>query len=217
MIAAEEVQSEAGILERVFVQDRRDGRVNIIRSQTGRIRDDGDDLPRWFLFEDGTSYQIDVDGNVDRASDFKSLYYRAATLDEATAATKRRARSTRFLSTSTAPKEIAEFQWRIVVPMVSLVLGLIGIPLGRTRPGQTPYARLIVAVVVYAAVFNLAQIVRIAVESEQIPRFPGVYIVPVGIAAIFLMAQRIPEDPCRHSDPFRCTHSRESSRNGSRR
>ena len=186
VIAAQEVRPDSGILEGVFVQNRSGGTVNVIRSRTGRIRDDGEHLPLWFLFEDGTSYQIDPAGKLDRTSDFRRLFYRASHLEERSPATKRRARPTRYLSASTAPKEVAEFQWRIVVPALSFLLGLIGIQLGRTAPGRTPYVRFIIAIVVYAVVFNLAQIVRIAVENQQISTLPGVYTVPFGIALVCL-------------------------------
>lgn len=196
VIAAEEIRPEAGILSRVFVQNRSSGTINVIRSHTGSIQDDRDvgtmDPGRWFLFEDGTSYQIDTAGKVDRTSNFERLYYRAPAPPETSPTSKRRARSTAFLSKSTNSKEIAEFQWRLSIPLVSLLLALIGIELGRTAPGQTPYARLIVAVITYAVTFNLTQIVRIAVENQQIPVFPGVYAVPVLIAGTYLAMRKIP-------------------------
>ncbi len=80
----------------------------------------------------------------------------------------------------------------MTVPLVAFLIGLVGIQLGRTQPGRTPYTRLTIAVVVYAVVFNAAQVVRIAIENQQIPVYPGMYSVPAVVAIALVLMSRIP-------------------------
>ncbi|MCZ6887289.1 MAG: LPS export ABC transporter permease LptF [Gammaproteobacteria bacterium] len=192
VITAARVRAEDGELQEVFAQNRAAGTINVVRAKRGRIQPERTASGHWFLFEDGTSYQIDLAGRQDRTSRFGRFYYRAPPAAQTSPAEKRRARSTRLLSKSEKVKEIAEFQWRMTVPLVAFLIGLVGIQLGRTQPGRTPYTRLTIAVVVYAVVFNAAQVVRIAIENQQIPIYPGMYSVPAAVAIGLVLMSRIP-------------------------
>ena len=47
---------------------------------------------------------------------------------------RRKAETTLTLSESTAPKDIAEYQWRITTPVGTILLALIAVPLARSAP-----------------------------------------------------------------------------------
>jgi lipopolysaccharide export system permease protein len=93
----------------------------------------------------------------------------------ATAVTKRRARSTAELAGLSGSKQVAEYQWRFVMPLIALFMALTAIELARVKPRQSPYPRYMVALVVYAMTFAGANIAMSAVENESLPRIPGVY------------------------------------------
>ena len=78
------------------------------------------------------------------------------------------------------------------MPIISFLVALMAIELGRLRPRQSPYARFTVAIVIYALVFNLSSITTSAVENGLLPRYPGVYTAPLVMLAFYFVLRRIP-------------------------
>ena len=62
----------------------------------------------------------------------------------------------------------AEFQWRMSTPISALLLALAAIPLSRTRPRQGRFARILLAVGIYAIYFNLLDVSRSWVEQGSL-------------------------------------------------
>ena len=69
------------------------------------------------------------------------------------------------LSQSSDPEDRAELQWRISTPLSALLLTLLAIPLSRSRPRQGRYARMLLALAIYAVYFNLLDVSRTWVEQ----------------------------------------------------
>ena len=86
------------------------------------------------------------------------------------------------LGTSTDPEDRAEYQWRISTPISTLLLALLAIPLSRSKPRHGRYAKLIVALLVYAAYYNLMGISRTWVEQQSssniwwVPALLGIFV-----------------------------------------
>ncbi len=84
--------------------------------------------------------------------------------------------STNSLRKSSDPVAQAEFQWRMSTPVSALLLTLAAIPLSRSRPRQGRYAKMLLALGIYAVYFNLLDVSRSWVEqgnSEYIWWVPG--------------------------------------------
>ena len=73
--------------------------------------------------------------------------------------------TTGTLIQSSSPQEQAEFQWRISTSLSTLLLALAAIPLSRSRPRQGRYAKMLVALGIYAIYFNLLDVSRSWVEQ----------------------------------------------------
>ena len=69
------------------------------------------------------------------------------------------------LSQSSDNVDRAEFQWRLSTPVSALLLALAAIPLSRSRPRQGRYAKMLLALVIYAVYFNLLDVSRSWVEQ----------------------------------------------------
>jgi len=65
------------------------------------------------------------------------------------------AASTAYLASSTSPADIAEIQWRLSTFWSTLLLGMLGVPLSRSRPRQHRYAKLGIALLIYAGYYLL--------------------------------------------------------------
>jgi lipopolysaccharide export system permease protein len=174
----------------------------VLRARQGQIGATDDDRRQTLAFIDGTSYEIAApatqmaapdggDGAMDRVTRFERLTYRVHR-PPSDALSKRRALSTAALAGSSAPKDVAEFQWRLCMPIISFLVALMAIELGRLRPRQSPYARFTLAIIVYALVFNLSSITTSAVESGALPPFPGVFTAVLIMLGFYLLLRRMP-------------------------
>lgn len=76
-----------------------------------------------------------------------------------------KAASTQELQRSADPVDMAEFQWRASTPVSTLLLTLAAIPLSRSKPRQGRYARMLLALLIYAVYFNLLDVSRSWVEQ----------------------------------------------------
>jgi len=77
--------------------------------------------------------------------------------------------STNELRQSSDPVDRAEFQWRLSTPVSALLLALAAIPLSRSRPRQGRYAKMLLALGIYAVYFNLLDVSRSWVEQGSSP------------------------------------------------
>lgn len=203
VIQAEEIRREAPNLAGVFARAEPEGKPLVLKARAGQISEMDDDRRQTLTFIDGTSYEIspgpgagaaagaETGAAPDRVTHFERLVYQAQR-PPSDALSKRRARSTWELASATAPKDIAEFQWRLCMPMISFLVALLAIELGRLRPKQSPYARFTVAIVVYALVFNLSSITTSSVENGLLPRYPGVYTAVLVMLAFYFVLRRMP-------------------------
>ena len=92
------------------------------------------------------------------------------------------------LSHATSPQEVAELQWRLSTPVSMLLLALAAIPLSRSRPRQGRYAKMLLAVVIYALYFNLLDVSRSWVEQGSAGH---IWWVP-GLLALLVAGMYIP-------------------------
>lgn len=76
-------------------------------------------------------------------------------------------KSAATIALSQSPDNVdrAEFQWRLSTPISALLLALAAIPLSRSRPRQGRYAKMLLAIVIYAVYFNLLDVSRSWVEQ----------------------------------------------------
>jgi lipopolysaccharide export system permease protein len=76
--------------------------------------------------------------------------------------------STGVLKMSAAFEDRAEYQWRLSTPISALLLALAAIPLSRSRPRQGRYAKMLLALGIYAIYFILLDVSRSWVEQGSI-------------------------------------------------
>ena len=91
-----------------------------------------------------------------------------------------KATSTARLMHSKSAEDRAELQWRLSTGASTVLLALIAVPLGRTRPRGGRYGRILLAVALYAAYFNFIGIARSGVEQGTLQHL---WWAPLGLAA----------------------------------
>lgn len=69
----------------------------------------------------------------------------------------------------------AELQWRLSVPLMALVLGLLAIPLSKVDPRRGKFAKMLPAVILYVIYANMMFVARDWVMSGRVPVWMGMW------------------------------------------
>lgn len=94
-----------------------------------------------------------------------------------------------LLSPTATPRARAEFHYRLGVPLFTLALVLLALPLSRSPPRQSRHGRLIVAVLTYAFGTNLLLLGKAWLGSGQVPLAAGLWWLhlPLFLLAVWLL------------------------------
>jgi lipopolysaccharide export system permease protein len=201
VLYAEGVDRNNKRLRGVYLQsDRGNTSSRVIQAEALYLAEAGEGVLRPVEFENGYAYLLDRFGQKDQILKFGTLqlYFSSG---PPPVSYKRRAEKTLKLAESGKPKEIAEFQWRLSTPLTTILLALLAVPLSRMPARQGRHSKVILAIIVYALLFNLAGVARNWVEQERVGPFPGiwwVYVVPLIVLVILLMQPVRAMRPSRH-------------------
>jgi lipopolysaccharide export system permease protein len=155
VVYAEEV-SGPGVVQKVFLQRRIEGgAVEVVTAVRGEQRDTDDPNMRFFVLHDGRRYEGIPGTSEFRVMEFAEhgIPYRLPSLEDPDL--DPRAMNTANLIASNDPKEIAELHWRIGIPLATIVLAIMAVPLSRSQPRQGRYGRLAIGLLVFIVYFNL--------------------------------------------------------------
>ena len=165
-----------GTVEKVFLQRRADdGRIEVVIAERGEQRDSDDPNTRFFVLFNGRRYE-----GIPGTSNFRvmkfaehGIPYRLPGVEDPEL--EPRAMQTVGLITSSDPAHVAEFHWRIGVPLATLILALIAVPLSRSQPRQGRYGRLAIGLLVFIVYFNLLSAGKAWLEQSTVPGSIGLW------------------------------------------
>ena len=176
----------------VFVESQTPANVRVIRAESGRIYGADATNRQRIELQHGISYVVSETTRSDKTSEFETLVYYASSEPTSDIANKRRSAPTRSLIGAVNPKERAELQWRVCLPVIAFFMTLIAAEIARTLPGASAYPRLLAGIGVYALIFNLAAVGRTWLENDQIGQIPGMLWVPLLTALLFGAVRQLP-------------------------
>jgi lipopolysaccharide export system permease protein len=104
------------------------------------------------------------------------------------------AASTVQLASSDSPADVAELEWRLSTCVSTLLLGVLAVPLSRSRPREHKSAKIGIAILIYAGYYLLCDSLRTWVRSGVIAPLPGLWWGPLSLAAVlfaFLSGPRL--------------------------
>ena len=174
-------------IENVFFQQHRDNQSYVDLATRTSSYFDGSGQ-RYMMMHDGTHYI----GNAGDA-DFKIIKYEDYGIHISKKQVKaRRTEKTKTLSelwVSTEPKDKAELQWRITIPLATIIVAFMALPLSRTDPRSGRYAKLAVALVFYLIYSNLLGVGKTWILQEKVPVWIGtwwVHLIAILVTLILL-------------------------------
>lgn len=150
-------------LEEVFIRTRKKGDLQVITAGSGHMELDARPGYHRLILKNANVYKNVTDGP-DVSAELGSFSLWIPVAAAGPVGYKTKSTSTFALRDSGSTKDLAEFQWRMSTPLSALLLALLAIPLSRSQPRQGRYARMLVAIVIYAVYFNLLDVGRTWVE-----------------------------------------------------
>jgi lipopolysaccharide export system permease protein len=171
-------------LEHVFIRTRIGKELQIVSAQTGD-----------FIEQPGAQYHLlelknarifkRVDDGPDLFARIDHFTMNVTNEQPEPPGYKVKSIATAKLASSGKPKDRAEYQWRISTPITTLLLALLAVPLSRSRPRQGRFARLLFALVIYAAYYNLMGVSETWVKQQVIT---NIWWAPLLLALVVILA-----------------------------
>lgn len=89
---------------------------------------------------------------------------------------------------------VAEFHWRLAIPLAIPIMTLIAVPLARVNVRQGKFAKMLPAVLLYLGYFGLMVAGRKALQDGVIPQYLGMWWIHLSalIMGIFLLGKDRP-------------------------
>jgi len=169
-------------IDSVFFQQQYESRnhVDLAASTESYFNEDG---RRYMIMNDGTHYVGDAGEAVFKIIKYKEYGVHIAD-KQVQAHVSEKSRSMTELWHSTEPKDQAELQWRIALPLATVIVAFMALPLSQTDPRSGRYAKLALALVLYLVYSNLLGIGKTWIVQQKVPLWVGTWWVHL-IAVIF--------------------------------
>ena len=200
----ESMNSEGTNFSKMFVatekKNPKDGKsqLNIITATTGELYHEADGAQRYLGLNDG----FRVEGIVGQDK-FRLMRYQRNDLklqdsetDNSADSVKRAAPTSELLASSDIVQR-AELQWRIGVPVTTLVLILLALPLAKSSPREPRYARLLIALLSWVIYYLAMTFARSWISQGKVTPLIGFWWIqiPTAMIALFLLwrSQQLPK------------------------
>jgi len=198
VIYVEETEDESGKLKNIFIQitertknknknKKNSGNETIISAAAGSQMIDDKTGSRFLVLEKGFRYegQAGVNDYVEIQFDKHGIRL----TDQELLDTRRRhkEKSTQALLDSWKSRDIAEFQWRVSLIFLSVILAVLAVPLSKTSARQGRYTKLAVALLIYIIYTNLLNVSRVWVERAEISSSIGLWWVHVVMLMVTIL------------------------------
>jgi lipopolysaccharide export system permease protein len=164
-----------GTLRRVFVQRNRGNVVEIALAQRAtHSYSEGGDLQIITLY-DGERYE-----GIPGERRFRIVRFAENTIPVRLPALEAGSMAVQGLPTadlmaSTDPDHVAEFHWRLALPIMGVIMAIIAVPLARLRPRQGRYARVGFAILLFFAYIELAIAGKALIVRGAMPASIGLW------------------------------------------
>jgi len=178
--------TDDGVIHNVFLQrGNAESGIEVVVADRGEQVASDDPETRMFVLYNGRRYE-GIPGTAQfRVLEFgeHGIPYRLPGAEPSDP--RPRAMPVEVLFGSSDPAEIAELHWRLGVPLSTLLLGFLAVPLAKSQPRDGRYGRIAVGLLIFIVYFNLLSAAKAWIEKERIPAEIGLWWVH---GSLFLLA-----------------------------
>ncbi|HZP68038.1 MAG TPA: LPS export ABC transporter permease LptF [Rudaea sp.] len=189
----ESMNNDGTKFKKMFVSSERkndkDGTttLNIITATDGELFHDADGAERYLGLNDGFRVEAVVGKDNYRLMRYKRNDIKLQNSEnDTTADSVKRSAPTSELWNSTDIVQRAELQWRAAVPVTTLVLILLALPLAKSSPREPRYARLLIALLAWMIYNSCMTLGRSWISQGKLSPLLGFWWVQIPTAAIAL-------------------------------
>jgi len=175
VVFVHDIERNTSIMKKVFVASANPNGVdNVVYSDTGRIAE-YDNGKQDLVLSQGQRYYI---GNGDDTSQRLTFSeYQIQLQDKAVEKSSRNyaALPTVELANSTELAAVAEFQWRIAIPLSIPILAMIAVPLASVNPRQGRFGKILPGLGIFFTYYILLVLAKSAIEDGNLPPHIGLW------------------------------------------
>ena len=185
VIYTEQLGSERRTLANVFIGERRDdGSRTTIWANSGRQHEDPVTGSRFLVLQDGVRYEGTPGRGGYRVVEFETMSQRVERRDIVRKQAKLKTVPTQTLRSSTDPEYKAELQWRLSLPVLTLVGAALGFAFARVKPRAGRFGRVLPALGIFVLYYLAILLGRQAVGEGTLLTAVGLWPVHMGFIAL---------------------------------
>ncbi|AKO63955.1 permease [Methylophilales bacterium MBRSG12] len=180
-------------VKNVFVQSEQNGKLGIIVSNEGSRVSTSTDKDEYIVLKKGKRYEVNHENNnftEIKFDDYGFLVERK--LPPIIDVNQVEAMPTALLLSTNSNREIAEFVWRVSLPISGIVLIILAIPLSFINPRTGRSVNIIIAIMIFAIYNNLMGVTQSYINLGKLNPYVGGAIVHALIISVasYLMLRR---------------------------
>ena len=170
-------------VKNIFVQSKQNGKTGIITANSGsRYKaDNGDNFLR---MEHGRRYEVTPNTLEVMTTEFERYDIRVEIKESAPAVSSAQTRSTTALLAGATPADQAELHWRLALPISTIVMVLLAIPLSFVDPRAGRSLNIMFAILIFIVYNNLLSIFQAWVTQGKVSVLLGLW--PVHLSFVLL-------------------------------
>ena len=177
-------------LENVFVQRRDTSGMTVFSARRAVETRDATAGTRMLILEDGYQYDLSLEGDRRTVTQFERFAMRVPIAQSAPDLAIEKSLSLGALFAAHNSEARAELQWRSAMPVSTVLLCLLAIPLGYVDPREGRAGRVVAAALFYVAYRTLLGTARSWVADGLLPPVPGLWLVHGACFAVVLVLGR---------------------------
>ncbi len=186
---SEEIDRKRGIARKVFLHEKKGDAWQVIQAEEMTAGGRNNLGYPVMILRNGHLVEFPASGKKGNIIRFEEAQYPIAADASKSGRYRRKAATTSHLLQSDRLEDVAELQWRLSTPFSTILLALLGIPLSRTNPRKGKYAKLGLAMIIFAVYYQLFVIAKTQVENGTISPLIGIWWVPglLTVLVLFLL------------------------------
>ena len=165
-----------GLMQNVFMQRRvADGAVEVVIAELGEMVESIDENTRMLVLHNGRRYEGVPGTSQFRVVEFveHGIPYRLPSLK--TPNPRPRAMAFLDLIRSDELAHVAEWQWRVGIPLSTVILAFLAVPLSRSQPRSGRYGRIAIGLLVFIVYLNMMSAAKAWIEQAMITPTLGIW------------------------------------------
>ena len=188
VIFAEKVSRKKNNAQNVFIRTKRKDAIQVIYAKSAKQLPNGVGGTPVLILENGREYEFSLIEDDDFILDFKRskmvLEPRQVLPEQ-----KIKAAPTEALIKAKGLEEKAELQWRVLMPLSTLLLSLCGIALAlrftHARGGKNN--AMIAGLLIFTIYYNLVALLKKWVAGGMVPLIPGLWLGPIALSILCIL------------------------------